>query len=129
MEINRSLFGDVLFYGGGVTGLVFFGLSILRAVGLRASKDALTIREDSAQRDTIAMLQTRINQMDKRVAVLEISRNKLFSFSMKMLAFISQCNCTVDDEAKKQTRKELGDEFKTILEEEAEFITKMQKGQ
>jgi hypothetical protein len=85
---------------------------------MRASKDALTLKEDGAQRDTITMLQKRIDLMDARITILEISRNKLFTFSMSALSYIMQCTCSQDDKRK----DELEQEFQKILSEENQFI-------
>ena len=119
MDLSHVAGVDTLLYGGGLTGLILAGLSVIRTIGMRASKDALTLREDGAQRDTITMLQRRIDVMDTRISILEISRNKLFTFSMSALSYIMQCNCSQDD----SRRIELEQEFQKILAEENQFIT------
>lgn len=115
--LSKELINDAMMYGGGLTGIAVVGLSILRVIGLRASKDALTIKEDGAHRDTIGMLQKRINLLDERVAILEVSRNKLVSFASRLLSFLSMCSCVNDDEDKKKERAILDQEFREILQE------------
>jgi hypothetical protein len=79
--------------GGVWAGLALMGLAILRAIGLRASKDAITIKADGADRDAFNRLMQRVNHLDGRVNELEATRNHLFGFVTQCMAYISQCQC------------------------------------
>ena len=124
MDLNHVSAAEVIYYGGGLSGLVVLGLSLLRAIGMRVSKDALTITEDNAHRDTIGMLQKRVDLLNERNAVLELSRNKLFAFSMSTLSYISLCYCGADNGMKKRERYNIEKEFQRILSDEQAFITR-----
>ncbi len=121
MDLSQVKGADALLYGGGLTGFLLMCLSIFRAIGVRASKDALSFKEDGAHRDTITMLQKRIDLMDQRITILEISRNKLFAFSMSALSFINQCACAKDP-VKQSSKEKLDEEFQKILLEEQHYI-------
>lgn len=77
----------------GVGGLLAIALAVLRMLGLRASKDVITLKADSSERDAFDRLQKRIEQMDRRIADLEGDRNHLYGFVTKCMAYVSQCQC------------------------------------
>lgn len=79
--------------GGAIAGLLFLGLAILRKIGLRASKDMITLSADAADRDAYARLLKRVEELDGRLADVELARNQMFGFTTKCMAYIAQCQC------------------------------------
>ena len=79
--------------GGAIAGLLFLGLAIMRKIGLRASKDMITLSADAADRDAYARLLKRVEDLDGRLIDLEVARNQMFGFTTKCMAYIAQCQC------------------------------------
>ena len=100
--------------GGVLAGLALLGLSILRFVGLRASKDAITLKADHSDRDAFDRLIKRVDLLDGRVNELETVRNHLFGFVTKCMAYISQCAaCDYHNETDRQA---LRNDYSALLE-------------
>lgn len=84
-------FQAVIEKGGILAGLAVIGLSVLRAIGMRASKDAVTLKGDHSDRDSFNRLMQRVDHLDRRLDELESIRNHLFGFVTKCMTFISRC--------------------------------------
>jgi hypothetical protein len=78
---------------GGIAGLALLGFTILRWIGLRVSKDAVTLKADASDRDAFTRLQKRVEDLDERLADVEAARNHIFGFVTKCMAYISRCEC------------------------------------
>ena len=98
--------------GGAVAGLLFLGLAILRKIGLRASKDMITLSADSADRDAFTRLKTRVEELDGRLGDLEAARNEMFGFVTKCMAYIAQCQC---EGVAQPTKGELQGEYEKLI--------------
>lgn len=99
---------------GALGGLVLLGIMILRWIGLRASKDAITLKADSSDRDAFDRLQKRVEQMDARIEELESARSHLFGFITKCMAYISQCQC---EGINPPTKDELQRDYYALIKE------------
>lgn len=89
--------------GGAVAGLLLLGMAILRKIGLKASEDMTTIKADGVERDAMDAMQKRIdkmeeyqNKLEKRIASLEASRNRLFGFITRAMGYVARCSCEGD---------------------------------
>jgi len=71
--------------------LTLIAMAVLRAIGMRASKDALTLKADASERDAYDRLTKRVELLDSRLNELETVRSHLFGFVTKCMAYISQC--------------------------------------
>ncbi len=92
---------QVIEKGGIWAGISLLALSILRFIGMRASKDVLTLKADAADRDAWDRLVKRVAQLDSRLDELETVRNRLFGFITKCMSYISQCQtCAIKDRTK-----------------------------
>lgn len=98
--------------GGALAGLAILGFVLLRWIGLRVSKDAITLKADASDRDAFSRLQKRVEELDDRLAELEEARNQMFSFSTKCMAYIAQCQCTG---VMPPTRTELLAEYERLI--------------
>lgn len=98
--------------GGAWVGLAWLAVSLLRKVGLRASKDMITLNADAADREAIATLRRRINELDTRLHDLETARNQMFGFTTKCMAYIAQCQCAG---VAPPTKGELQAEFEALI--------------
>lgn len=100
--------------GGVWAGAAIIILSILRAFGLRASKDAITLKADGADRDAFNRLMQRVNTLDERVNELEEVRNHLFGFVTKCMGYISLCvACDIHNQT---DRHALQEEYQNLLD-------------
>ena len=79
---------------------------------MKASKDAITLKGDSSDRDAFNRLMQRVNQMDGRINELETTRNHLFGFVTQCMAYISQCQC---NGINPPTRKDLHAAYQELL--------------
>lgn len=111
--------------GGAWVGLGWLGLVLLRKVGLRASKDMITVQADSSDRDAFSRLQKRVAQLDERLGELEAARNYMFGFATKCMAFIAQCQCAG---VMPPTKAELQADYEKLIEALAHGFTKKQPG-
>lgn len=98
--------------GGAWVGLGWLGLAILRKIGLRASKDMITIAADSADRDAYSRLIKRVEGLDGRLEDLEAARNQMFGFTTKCMAYIAQCQCAG---VSPPTKGELQSEYEKLI--------------
>lgn len=98
--------------GGAIAGLIFLGLAILRKIGLRASKDMITLSADAADRDAYARLLKRVEDLDGRLADVELARNQMFGFTTKCMAYIAQCQC---EGVAPPTKGELQAEYEKLI--------------
>ena len=93
---------SVMEKGGIAAGAAIVVLAILRSIGMKASKDAITIKADSSDRDAFNRLMGRVNRLDGRVNQLETMRNHMFGFVTQCMAYISQCQCDGIDPPSRQ---------------------------
>ncbi len=98
--------------GGALAGLAMLGFMLLRWIGLRVSKDAITLKADASDRDAFTRLQKRVEELDGRLGELEEARNQMFSFSTKCMAYIAQCQC---NGVMPPTRAELQAEYERLI--------------
>lgn len=98
---------------GGISGLALLGFTILRWIGLRVSKDAVTLKADASDRDAFTRLQKRVEDLDERLAEVEAARNHIFGFVTKCMAYISRCEC---DGVEPPTRKELQRDYYDLIQ-------------
>lgn len=98
--------------GGAIAGLLFLGLAIMRKIGLRASKDMITLSADAADRDAYARLLKRVEDLDGRLLDLEVARNQMFGFTTKCMAYIAQCQC---NDVMPPTKAELQAEYEKLI--------------
>lgn len=98
--------------GGAIVGLGWLGLALLRKIGLRASKDMITIAADAADRDAFTRLLKRVEDLDGRLADLEVARNQMFGFTTKCMAYIAQCQC---EGVAPPTKGELQAEYEKLI--------------
>ena len=98
--------------GTAIAGLGLLGIMFLRWIGLRISKDAITLKADAADRDSFDRLQKRVEDLDGRLSEVETARNHLFGFITKCMAYISQCQC---DGIEPPTKVELQRDYHSLL--------------
>lgn len=98
--------------GGALAGIALLGFIVLRWVGLRLSKDAVTLKADAADRDSFKRLQARVELLDRRLGEVEHARNHLFGFITKCMAYISRCECDGQDPP---TREELQADYTSLI--------------
>ena len=111
--------------GGAIAGLMLLGLMFLRWIGLRVSKDAITLKADAADRDSFNRLQKRVEDLDGRLSEVEAARNHLFGFITKCMAYISQCQC---DNIAPPTKEELQRDYYKLLHDLSDHFTAKPKG-
>lgn len=99
---------------GGAVGLAGAGLLLLRWFLLRISRDAITLRADSADRDAFARLTQRVADLDKRLMEVEIDRRRYFAFVAQAMAYIAQCACETKTSP---TKEELLAEYRLLIDE------------
>ncbi len=102
---------------GAIGGAVMLCLAILRSVGLRASKDLITVKSDAADLGAMDRMQARIDKMDKRIECLEASRNRLFGFITRSMGYVARCQCS--GEHSSTERELLEKEYLELLKESA----------
>jgi hypothetical protein len=111
--------------GGAIAGLLFLGLAILRKIGLRASKDMITLSADAADRDAYTRLLNRVEELDGRLADVELARNQMFGFTTKCMAYIAQCQC---EGVMPPTKSELQEEYQKLIRALADGFKKKEEG-
>ncbi len=99
--------------GGAWAGLLVLGYALIRKFGLYMSRDVTTFKEDKVERSSIDMLQDRVQALDARVNELEQMRYRLFAFSARSMAYITQCQCEGIDPP---TREELQRDYADLIE-------------
>ena len=104
--------------GGAIAGLFLLGIAILRKIGLRASKDMITLQADAADLDSFKRLKTRVEELDGRLRDMEAVRNQLLAFGLKCMTYIAQCQC--DDAEGTEARHELRAEYERLIQALAE---------
>jgi hypothetical protein len=110
--------------GSAIAGLSLLGIMFLRWIGLRVSKDAITLKADAADRDSFDRLQKRVEDLDGRLSEVETARNHLFGFITKCMAYISQCRC---EDVMPPTKEELQQDYYRLLRDLASHFTGEQK--
>ena len=103
--------------GGAIAGLLLLGLAVVRKLGLKASEDLITLKGDAAERNAIDLMQARMNMMDERIVSLEATRNRMYGFLARCMAFVSRCKC--EDERTVMERKILEAEYLELLKDSA----------
>lgn len=110
--------------GSAIAGLGLLGIMFLRWIGLRVSKDAITLKADAADRDSFNRLQKRVEDLDGRLSEVETARNHLFGFITKCMAYISQCQC---EDIMPPTKEELQHDYYKLLHDLAAHFNTEQK--
>ncbi len=100
-----------------VGGLVLLAMGLLRSIGLRASKDLISVKSDAVDLSALSRLQERVEKMDKRIECLESSRNRLFGFITRAMGYVARCQCSSDHASVE--REILEKEYLELLKESA----------
>lgn len=97
----------------GGSGLVLAGLAIFRKLGLRASQDLLTLKEDAAERDILDRLQKEIDEKDERIQALEVTQLRFLMLCVRCCGYLAKCEC--QDQEMVGLRSQLNKECDQIL--------------
>lgn len=111
--------------GSAIAGFGLLGIMFLRWIGLRISKDAISLKAHASDRDSFDRLQKRVEELDGRLSEVEAARNHLFGFITKCMAYVSQCQC---DNIAPPTKEELQRDYYELLHELSNHFGTKEKG-